>query len=52
MTNATASWVIVETATGKAVMETFNAKLAASVNEPKYKAIPILDYLVSLSKAL
>lgn len=45
----TASWVIVSKETGKAVMETFNQKLAEHVNTDKYQAIPILKYLVSLN---
>lgn len=45
----TASWVIVDNATGKAVLETFNEKLLVKVNIEKYRAIPILEYLVSLN---
>jgi hypothetical protein len=43
----TASWVIVEKATGKAIFETFNAKVAGLVNREKYDVVPILEYLVS-----
>ena len=44
----TASWVIVEKSTGKAIMETFNANLAARVKS-EFKAVPILEYLQSIN---
>ena len=44
----TASWVIVEKSTGKAIMETFNATLAARVKS-EFEAVPILEYLQSLN---
>lgn len=43
--NRTASWVIRDKATGAAVMETFNPKLAEKVNTAKYEAVPIGQYL-------
>jgi hypothetical protein len=46
----TASWVVVETETGRAVLETFNPKVAAAVNTAKYRAIPVLEYLQSLNR--
>lgn len=45
----TASWVIIEKATGKAVLETYSASVAAKVNVAKYEAVPILAYLQSLN---
>ena len=45
VTGKTASWVIVERSTGKAVMETFSARVAGAVNAEKYEAVPILEYL-------
>ena len=45
----TASWVIVEKATGKAIFETFNSKVADAVNREKYEVVPILEYLVSIN---
>jgi hypothetical protein len=45
----TASWVIVDKATGKAIAETFRANVAAAVNTDKYRAVPILEYLVSIN---
>jgi hypothetical protein len=47
----TASWVIVNKATGFAVFETFNENTARAINEKLYRAIPILEYLQSLNKA-
>ena len=47
----TASWVIVNKATGFAIFETFNANTAQAVNTRIYKAVPILKYLQSLHKA-
>ena len=46
----TASWVIIEIATGNAIFETFNEGTADAINIKKYKAIPILKYLQSLNK--
>lgn len=48
----TASWVIVEISTGKAVYETFSAVHAAIVNTKKYKAVPIMVYLTELNASL
>lgn len=45
----TASWVIVELATGRAVMETFNPAVAAAANPSKARAVPILEYLQTLN---
>ena len=41
----TASWVIVEKATNKALFETFNEAIVGKINESKYQAVPILAYL-------
>lgn len=47
----TASWVIVELSTGKAVFETFNETLATKhLNTVQFKAVPILEWLQSLNK--
>lgn len=45
-----ASWVIVEKATGKAVLETYNFELCQFVNLEKFKVVPILAWLQSLNK--
>ena len=46
----TASWVIVENATGNALFETFNPAIADKINRDKYSAVPILHYLQALNK--
>lgn len=46
----TASWVIVNKATGFAIFETFNENTAKAINTQLYKAVPILEYLQSLNK--
>lgn len=46
----TASWVIVEKTTGRAVFETFNFKLTLRVNREKYDVLPIYQYLCSLNE--
>lgn len=50
MTEKPANWVIVNTETGKAVMETYSEGIARAVNEPKFKAVPILEWLCSLNE--
>lgn len=47
----TASWVIVDKATGRAVFETFRASIAAKVNAAKYEAVPILEWLYRVNAA-
>jgi len=54
----TASWVIVNKHTGKAVFETFNQNTAnafngvncKAINAAVYEAIPILQWLQSLNR--
>lgn len=46
----TASWVIRDKATGRAVFETFNPALARAVNPAKFEAVPILEYLQSVNR--
>jgi hypothetical protein len=48
----TASWVIVNRATGAVVFETFNENTAKAINEKLYRAISALEYLQQLNKAL
>lgn len=49
----TASWVIVNKATGEAVFETFSPKLFRLITEgenaEKYEAVPALEYLQALN---
>jgi len=48
----TVSWIIVNKVTGAAVFETFNENTAKAVNEKLYRAMPALEYLQQLNKAL
>lgn len=48
----TASWVIVDKVTRKAVLETFSADVAQAVNVAKYEAVPILQYLQDLNRSI
>ena len=48
----TASWVIKEKGTGNVVMETFDKAKVDALNTEKYEAIPILDHLVGLNRAI
>jgi hypothetical protein len=50
--NNTSSWVIVEVATNKAILETFSQKVASAINTNKYKAIPILAYLQQFNQSI
>ena len=43
------SWVIIEKATGCAVMETYNQKTVNAVNRNKFEVIPILEYLCNFN---
>ena len=45
-----ASYVIVDRATGKAVMETFDHDLIPRLNTQKYEAVPIQIWLGSLNR--
>lgn len=46
----TASWAIINLKTGNAIYETFNPRFVAALNTEKYKAIPIRQWLASLSR--
>ena len=45
-----ASWVIVDRASNKAVLETYNFELIQFVNLERYKVVPILKWLQDLNK--
>ena len=45
----TASWIITEKATGRAVLETWQASVAAKVNRDLYDVTPALEYLQRLN---
>jgi hypothetical protein len=46
----TASWVIIENNSRKAIFETFSKEVANNINTKKYSAIPILEYLCELNR--
>ncbi len=48
----TASWVIVDKVTGKALYETFSKALADMVDTTKCDVVPILQYLGALNKSI
>jgi hypothetical protein len=47
-----ASWVVVDKATGKGVMETSEEKTAQAVNRERYDVIPALEYLQNYNRAV
>jgi hypothetical protein len=44
------SWVIVETATNRPIIETWQASIIPKINREKYHAVPIAEWLAGLSK--
>lgn len=48
----TPSWVIRETATGRVLFEAFDARVVAALNRARYEAVPILEYLQGLNRAI
>lgn len=47
----TASWIVIDKLTGRAVLETYSPKTAEHIRTIQgYKVIPILEYLQSLNK--
>ncbi|MBK6616598.1 hypothetical protein [Ottowia sp.] len=47
-----ASWVILDLASGQAVLETFDAEKVSGLNAAKYEAVPIQDYLMGLNASI
>jgi hypothetical protein len=45
----TASWVVVSRTTGKPIMETWNPKVAATINLASYRVVPIGEWLGSIN---
>ena len=45
----TASWVVTDKATGAAVLETWQASVAAKVNRDRYDVTPVMEYLQGLN---
>lgn len=52
MSKASASWIIINKATGNAVLETFNRSYAEAVNIEKYRAVPVQEYLQGLNRRM
>ncbi|WP_205804218.1 hypothetical protein [Burkholderia sp. Ac-20365] len=48
----TASWVIREKCTGNVLFETWDEQKVARLNTSRYEAVPILDYLTGLNRAI
>lgn len=46
----TASWIIVNKQTNKAVIEMYDFELVKKINTLKYKAVPILEYLQNFNE--
>jgi hypothetical protein len=46
----TASWIIVNRATGKAVMETFSRSVADKINLNSYEVVPVLQWLQRVNR--
>ena len=46
------SWVIVEIATGRAVLETYSEQVKDSINPEKYRAVEVLEYLQDFNKSI
>lgn len=44
------SWVIVETATDRVLMETYQRAVVDALNTARYTAVPILEYLQGLNR--
>lgn len=47
-----ASWVVIDKKTGKALFETFTCELCQSINTSEYKVIPIMEYLQDLNRKI
>ena len=43
------SWVAVSKTTGEVAVETFDPRVAASIDQEKYNVIPAYEWLVSLN---
>jgi hypothetical protein len=48
----TASWVIRNKATKEVICETYNKRTIDALNTAKYEAVPIMQYLQGVNKAL
>lgn len=46
------SWIIINRATGNAILETFSEKYAKSINAEKYEVLTAIEYLVQLNEKI
>lgn len=46
------SWIITDKATGQAVLETFNPKVATAINRERYLVQAAREYLETLNETL
>lgn len=46
-----ASWIVVDRATGAAVVELFTERAASAINTERYEVVPALAWLQQLNKA-
>lgn len=46
------SWVVVRRATGEAVLETYDRKVAEAINQERYKVVTALSWLQSLNQTI
>jgi hypothetical protein len=46
----TASWVIIRQSDGQPICETYSSGTVAAINQSKYKAVPILEYLQEFNR--
>jgi hypothetical protein len=46
----TASWIVIDKATGEAVLETFEQSTADAINRDKFDVLPALQYLQQLNR--
>lgn len=46
------SWIIVDKATGKAVLETYSFKVASAVNRERYTVESALQYLYRVNREI
>lgn len=52
MTKPSSSWIIINKATGNAVLETFSQRYAEAVNTERYQVVPVLEYLQELNRKI
>lgn len=46
------SWIVVDRATGKGVLETFNRKVAEAINQDRYEVITTATWLARVNASI